>query len=347
MNARKTYYRSQLLDADAPYIFSLPDNIERSLQRTSSVAVIKQLRALSALDVEPTKFDKEKWKAQLRPILDMWQQMTTTSQGILGAARRGSFSGRRQQQQDPVDDFVSMEHELAGELCATVDSALSAIKKVLFGTGLLTPVIQAAATALLSGAVPSDWTRRWEAGPEKPQAWLRELVRKRVALGRWKASSSKGSLLNDSLALGDLFNPATFINALRQQSARKLNTAIDRVAMISSWEKDSRNMRQSCPLPCTLSNLLLQGASFSNGALQEAAPDASEMTPTPDVTIGFVAADAPEAAQDRDGRSIGIPVYLTPTREDFLVEIQMPIARSEEKRKWLLSGVALFLTEDD
>jgi hypothetical protein len=71
------------------------------------------------------------------------------------------------------------------------------------------------------------------------------------------------------------------------------------------------------------------------------------MTPTPDVTIGFVAADSPEASQDRDGRSIGIPVYLTPTREDFLVEIQMPIARSEEKRKWLLSGVALFLTEDD
>jgi hypothetical protein len=31
---------------------------------------------------------------------------------------------------DPVDDFVAMESDLAGELCSTVDVALSAIKKV-------------------------------------------------------------------------------------------------------------------------------------------------------------------------------------------------------------------------
>jgi dynein heavy chain 2 len=195
--------------------------------------------------------------------------------------------------------------------------------------------------------VPTEWTRRWEAGPEKPQAWLRELVRKRVALTKLKSVSSKGNLLEEALALGDFFNPATFINALRQQSARQLNTAIDRVVMISSWDKDPKQIRSACPLPCTLSNLLLQGASFHGGTLQESAPDGSEMTPTPNVTIGFVPADSPEAEHDRSDRTIGIPVYLTPTREDFLVEIKVPISSSEDNRKWLLSGVALFLTEDD
>jgi hypothetical protein len=53
------------MDTDAPYMFTLPDNIERSLQRTSSAAVIKQLRALSVLNVEAAKFDREKWKAQV------------------------------------------------------------------------------------------------------------------------------------------------------------------------------------------------------------------------------------------------------------------------------------------
>jgi ribosome-binding ATPase YchF (GTP1/OBG family) len=31
---------------------------------------------------------------------------------------------------DPVDDFVTMESELAADLCAAVDTALGALKKV-------------------------------------------------------------------------------------------------------------------------------------------------------------------------------------------------------------------------
>lgn len=55
----------QLPDTDAPFVFSLPDNIERSLQRVTSSGVIRQLRALSTLDAEANKFDREKWRAQV------------------------------------------------------------------------------------------------------------------------------------------------------------------------------------------------------------------------------------------------------------------------------------------
>ena len=61
-------YFSQLPDTDAPYVFCLPDNIERSLQRVTSSGVIKQLRALSTLDAEASKFDREKWRAQVSII---------------------------------------------------------------------------------------------------------------------------------------------------------------------------------------------------------------------------------------------------------------------------------------
>ena len=56
---------SQLSDVDAPFVFSLPDNIERSLQRSTSAAVINQLRALSTLTSEAKKFDREKWRIQV------------------------------------------------------------------------------------------------------------------------------------------------------------------------------------------------------------------------------------------------------------------------------------------
>ena len=141
--------------------------------------------------------------------------------------------------------------------------------QVLYGSGLLTPAIHIVATCLLSGSVPSEWKKMLKnEGPEKPQAWLREVVRKRISLNKWKGSSAKGTLLSEALVLGDLFNPATFINALRQQTARQLNTAIDRVKMICSWDKDPRAIKKDCPLPCTLASLLLQGASFHAGAFK-------------------------------------------------------------------------------
>jgi hypothetical protein len=45
----------------------------------------------------------------------------------------------------------------------------SLLVQVLFGSGLLTPAIQTAAISLLAGIVPSEWTKLWDAGPEKPQ----------------------------------------------------------------------------------------------------------------------------------------------------------------------------------
>lgn len=215
---------------------------------------------------------------------------------------------------------------------------------MLFGSGLLTPAIQAVSTALLSGAVPSDWTRRWDGGPDKPQTWLRELVRKRIALQKWRSAAAKGTLLSEPLMLGDLFNPATFINALRQQTARKLGAAIDTVKMICSWDKDWRKMDADCPLPVVLTGLFLQGASFHSGSLQDSAPEASEMAIAPNVCIGFVTLDSKEPYSK--GAAIGIPAYLTPTREEFLMELKMPTDSANES-KWVLAGVALFLTEDE
>ena len=201
-------------------------------------------------------------------------------------------------------------------------------------------MIQSVATSLLSGVLPNDWSKRWDRGPEKPQAWLRELVRKRIALTKWKTLSNKNSLLTEQLGLGDLFNPATFINALRQQTARQLNTAIDRVKMVSSWSKTFTGGK--CPLPCTIVNLLLQGASFQNNMLQESSPDAIEIVPVQPVHIGFISVDE----KDVDENSvIGIPVYLNPSREEFLMEIKVP--KKGDDVKWILSGVAFFLSEDE
>jgi len=57
---------------DVPSQFGLPANIDRSVQRFNSNAVITQLKQLAAVRTEELRFDKAKWTAGLSPIVQMW-----------------------------------------------------------------------------------------------------------------------------------------------------------------------------------------------------------------------------------------------------------------------------------
>jgi dynein heavy chain 2 len=151
-------------------------------------------------------------------------------------------------------------------------------------------------------------------------------------------------ITGDALALGDLFHPGIFINALRQQTARELGLAIDCVKMVTCWDKDTRQLKRDCPLPCLLSGMLLQGASFHSNVLHDAAPDASELTPLQSIAIGFVNQDVDTFNRED---ALAIPVYLSPSREDYLMDLQVPAGDKCNHDRWILSGVAIFLVEGD
>lgn len=64
----------------------------------------------------------------------------------------------------------------------------------------------------------------WE-GPETPQAWLTAMARKKSSLSRWEGAVARGDLLDKPVDLSNLFNPNTFLNAVRQQvSAPQLSS---------------------------------------------------------------------------------------------------------------------------
>jgi dynein heavy chain 2 len=138
------------------------------------------------------------------------------------------------QDETPIQSFVTLELANAHKLITSVDDALRSIKKVLYGTGLLTPAIQKLASDLLAGSVPTNWESRW-GGPDKPQSWLRGLVVRKVALMRWAEEATSRALLDKEINLAELFNPGTFLNALRQQTARLTNHAMDKLQLVSSW----------------------------------------------------------------------------------------------------------------
>lgn len=70
--------------------------------------------------------------------MDLWQQLTSSTPGVV--TRRAapavvgnsssSTANKKAQDDHPVDDFVLMEFDLAGDICVQVDSALASLKKV-------------------------------------------------------------------------------------------------------------------------------------------------------------------------------------------------------------------------
>ena len=69
---------------------------------------------------------------KLGPVLELWQQLSTSSPGLLSSNKKikEREPSTKDAAKEPLIDFVIMESELAGDLCTSVDSALSSLKKV-------------------------------------------------------------------------------------------------------------------------------------------------------------------------------------------------------------------------
>lgn len=71
-------------------------------------------------------------------MLELWQQLTSSTPGLInrrvGVSGGGPNSVATKKLLDPVDDFVHMEYDSAGDICALVDAALASLKKVTFSS---------------------------------------------------------------------------------------------------------------------------------------------------------------------------------------------------------------------
>jgi dynein heavy chain 2 len=321
---------------DTPEFFALPANIDRSVQRTISSNLIGQLKTLSAAATATSGFDRELWRSQLGPMFDLWERLTRDKTVLEdgGAAMRRDTSAL-----PPVDQFVYMEYQKAVTIITRANTELMNIKKVVYGTGLLTPAIQETAAFLLRDAVPRKWESLWE-GPEDPRAWLRGVALRRAALSKWMARVESGSLLSQPVNLGELFRPGTFLNALRQQTVSGDDSGIsmDELHLITCWDA---SLLPSVRISMAASGMMLQGATFTGDGLLEPSADAPEMAPMPHCHMAWV----PKGTRDPypAEASLSAPVYLSLSRETLLTNVSLPCSRGEQD-KWILGGVAVFLT---
>ncbi|KAM9801492.1 cytoplasmic dynein 2 heavy chain 1 [Neosynchiropus ocellatus] len=329
-----TDYRSvieNLPEDDRPAFFGLPANIERSSQRIISSQVISQLRIMSRSVATGSKFDRELWSNGLSPILNLWKKLNQGSSLI-----HQKVVPPAEGQGSPVLSFIALEQFNAVRLVQGIHQSLAALSKVIRGTQLLTPEVQKLATALLNHECPLTWQNKWE-GPDEPMQYLRSVVARALAIQSWVERVEKHSLLSDTLDLSELFHPDTFLNALRQETARTMGCSMDSLVFASSW----RSPIAEAKLQVKVGGLQLEGCSFDGVHLCENQHDSPSVSAVPTCFMAWVPQSA--ATSSVPVESIWLPVYTSSERVKVVTHVRLPCGANAEQ--WIQTGAALFLKQ--
>ncbi|OWK62944.1 Cytoplasmic dynein 2 heavy chain 1 [Lonchura striata] len=342
-----------LPEDDKPDFFGLPANIARSSQRIISSQVISQLRILSRSVTAGCKFDREIWSTELSPILNLWKKLNQENSNLI----HQKVSPPAEQQGSPILSFVTLEQFNAIRLVQSVHQSLASLSKVIRGTSLLSSEVQRLASALLNQKCPVTWQSKWE-GPEDPLQYLRSLVARALAIQNWVEKAEKQKLLSDTLDLSELFHPDTFLNALRQETARVMRCSVDSLKFAASWkgriQEGKLQVKYSVIIidilillfmfeyfifPWQISGLQLEGCRFDGNRLSENLHDSPSVSSVLPCYMAWIPQDAygPYSPEE----CISLPVYTSVERDRVVTNIDVPCGGNQDQ--WIQCGAALFL----
>jgi hypothetical protein len=209
------------------------------------------------------------------------------------------------------------------------------------------------------------WSKAW-GGSEDPATFIREIILRQISLRKWLEKVGNARTLSDPLQLALMFNARTFLNALRQQTARAMKKPIDTLKLTCTW--NPLLLPKTAVVRVEIEGVLLQGVGFdAKVGLTPLSSDAPTLSLVPTCTMawidkvrcacgffvsvrlcslrlslcgrcGSLQAD-PEPYPD----GLATPLYFSTTREEFICEIRLPAKPPLEN--WILSGAALFLTD--
>uniref|UniRef100_A0A3P9QAB0 Cytoplasmic dynein 2 heavy chain 1 n=1 Tax=Poecilia reticulata TaxID=8081 RepID=A0A3P9QAB0_POERE len=312
-------YRSvveNLPEDDRPAFFGLPANIERSSQRIISSQVISQLRVLSRSVATGSKFDRELWSNGLSPVLNLWKKLNQGSTLI-----HQKVEPPTEGQKSPILSFIALEQFNAIRLVQ-----VCVCDKTIFSfclNGLLNQLL--------------IWQNKWE-GPEEPMQYLRAVVARALATQSWVERASRQALLSDILDLSELFHPDTFLNALRQETARSIGCSMDSLVFVSSW----RSPIAQAKLQVKVGGLQLEGCRFDGIHLSENQHDSPSVSAVPACYMAWApqisATDSTDSAE-----SIWLPLYTSAERVKVVTHISLPCGPNPNQ--WIQTGAALFLKQ--
>jgi dynein heavy chain 2 len=239
--------------------------------------------------------------------------------------------------------FIASELALAAALMADVKSVMEHAGRVVDGTELPSTELRVVARELATFTTPDKWQDRM-AGPENLAAWMTLLQFRAGRLAAWHAKylaqPHGAQLLAEPLDLNDLLRPQTFLNALRQHTARRTGAELVKLVLNSTTGGAALSTTsQTVVATLAASSLRVQGAvAGGDGRLSAASKDTGSTSPFVALRLAWV----PRHEVPSSSGTVSIPLYAGASRENLIADVSVPCDAGTAD-DWVLRGVALIL----
>ncbi|SCN60390.1 dynein heavy chain, putative [Plasmodium chabaudi chabaudi] len=260
------------------------------------------------------------------------------------------------------------EAENFNKLIECVHDTLIEIKLVLDGILNVNDKIQNTIRSLLLHNIPEIWKKYSYPSKKKLMPWFENFKLRIIFIKEWIAKIRNNIYLPNSVWLSALFNPISFLTAIKQMFAHKNNVPIDKLKL--KWHvtnitkvEDINNKNNSL----YIHGLFLQGASWlinskndvftfdisnlsgnaSYGNIIESVPKNAYFS-MPVLYVYCITNEQDETLnQNTESRYLNTPLYITSDRGNtFVCSVDLNLDIDDTEDKWILAGVALVLSDD-
>nr|CAH8820079.1 unnamed protein product [Trichobilharzia regenti] len=325
-------YIDKYLPPESPYLYGLHPNAEiefltKSAERVFRVVLELQPRD-SGTDVSDAPSREETLNSLIEDLLDRLSD---------GFPMNELYARQAPEERGPYTVVVLQECERMNILINEIRRSLRELRLGLRGELTISGAMDSLMNALFLDQVPSTWERYAYPSLYPLGLWFADLSNRCKELDIWAQDLG----LPGSVWLGGLFNPQSFLTAVMQQTARKMEWPLDKICISVEVTKKTKEEMGSAPREgAYVHGLFIEGARWDTSANSIVDARIKELAPAmPVILLRAVPSDRQEG---RIAAMYACPVYKTKTRGPTFVWT-FHLRTKEKPAKWIMGGVALLL----
>ena len=323
-------YIDENLPPESPYLYGLHPNAEIGVLTKTSENLFQTLLEMQPKDTAGSGEEGMTMEEKVRSIIEEIVEKLPEEYNLYELNQKA-------EEKTPYVNVALQEAERMNFLTAEIRSSLKACNLGLKGELTITSEMENLMNALFVDKIPDSWTKLAYPSLLGLTAWYSDLITRCKDLENWTADFA----MPNTIWLGGLFNPQSFLTAIMQSMARKNEWPLDKMGLqVDVLKKNKEDINAPPREGAYLNGLFMEGARWDSGAGTIAESKLKELTPS--MPVLYVKAIPIDRMESKN--IYACPVYKTRDRGPTFVWT-FNLKSKEKSSKWILGGVALLLQD--
>jgi len=248
---------------------------------------------------------------------------------------------------DPYVIVSFQETDRMNILLNEIKRSLLELELGIAGSLNITEKMEALAAALTFNKVSASWEKLAYPSLKSLASWFPDLMRRCVQLQNWTSNI----MLLRSTWLPGLFNPNSFLTAIKQVTARQKELPLDFMtnrSFVTNWMEVSDLTSDNPPLGGVfIHGLFLEGASWEVGKGTDEGYIADSKAKELHVDMPVLNVYSVHIDDMTWDCMYKCPVFITSLRgATFVYQANLRMDADDNELRWILAGAAMLLTDD-